>query len=212
MRCLGCAHAPFTMVLCETDLRQRALRIYKWVEKNDGVPLNRVLRTFVGNYQNVHSGKRAGNTFASVDAILVRCIPNFEKKCMPAKSSTARIQKRNKTLTYHRAKAWKRCYRLFGAWPSQARYRQHKIEWEADAILSTFQPTEVINSFKNYKQTVRGNGSGTRMYVHLNRQLVKIDNTLFLRSYQKHTTKSSSSGIVPSYIQQLPNLVPPLSV
>lgn len=83
-------------------------------------------------------------------------------------------------------------------------------------ILSRTTPEQVVNSFKNYKQTVHRNGSGTLEDRVVTEQLRKMDPTIFARRYQKSMAANREADVasdtaadepLPKCIQHLPNVV-----
>lgn len=231
----------------ERECIRRALEVYHIRVTTGSLPTthrsDRKLRHFLDNYKNVCRGKRTGATYASVNAVLRRCVPNFDacfeereggqrvaSGCGPPYGESTRSASAGRdgaTVSHLRREmmdaqrlerlyTWCECFRCFGRWPSLACYRDNQSRWEMNPILSRTTPEQVVNSFKNYKQTVHRNGSGTLEDRVVTEQLRKMDPTIFARRYQKSMAANREADVasdtaadepLPKCIQHLPNVV-----
>ena len=204
------------MVAKEREYIRRALEVYHIKWRMGSMPgrdvRGRRLRAFVENYKNIHAGKRTGAVFNSVDEVLKRCVPHFRNKCRRAQAKAFGAGESSSHaasgLKMTRLIVWCECYRQFGKWPSLPCHRDNQEAWDANSILSSMPVKTTVNSFKNYKQTVRKNGSGTVANTHMNAMLSSMDPDIFTRGYNKKKAREAYTSItfVPPCIRQLPDL------
>ena len=187
------------------------------------MPAKGTLRTFLSNYQNVVRGKRSGHVYESVNHILVRCSPTFVKILHHREDKTKEETKKEggnrgegtgtTRLTLEemetRVTAWCTCYTLFGKWPSLACYKSNKTAWQKNAVLNTTHFAQLVNTFKNYRQSVRKNGSGTLKRAVLHERMEKLDPLVFKRSYKKEKIDRCVWAMPPNFrrVTELPNLI-----
>ena len=207
----------------ERECVRRALEVYKIRHRTGALPAarghERRLRTFVENYKNVRLGKRTGAVYASVNEILKRCMPGFEEtRCNNEEgsgfaSATGSSSRRHEVsaVKQQRLDAWCECYRQFGRWPSLPCYRDTQTAWDENPVLSRMPVATLVNSFKNYKQTVKNNGSGMIENAAITERLQSLDPHIFSKRYNKKTTTTRGMDLaaatrVPLCIQRLPDL------
>ena len=189
---------------------RNAFEIYCTMKQGDAIPAR--LRTFLSNYTNVVKGKRCGNIYPAVNEILQRCVLHFHDVVNNAytcrKASAASGPRVSNDDMRGRVEAWCECFRTYGQWPSLPCYIRNKASWQDNALLSRLSPTKLVNSFKNYRQSACGNGSGTIHNAEFNACLLQLDPTVFNKKYKTRATPRTSVAreVVPPFIYKLPFL------